>query len=68
MLSLNHGMQRPISGSPVINQVLSTTNHKVDHDINGNLRDLMEDIGAEEYRSGKLRYPLTNSSVGPYAK
>jgi len=68
VLSRNKGLERPISGSPAINSVSSATNHKVDHDINGNLRDSMEDIGAEEYLSGKLRYPLTRSSVGPYAK
>lgn len=68
MLSRNSGLERPISGSPVINPVSTATNHNVGHDINGNLRDSMEDIGAEEYLSGQLRYPLTKSAVGPYAK
>lgn len=68
MLSRNNGLERPISGSPVINPVSSATNHKVGHDINGNLRDPMEDIGAEEYLSGQLRFPLTRFSVGPFAK
>ena len=68
MLSRNNGLERPISDSPVINPVSSTTNHKVGHDINGNLRDSTEDIGAEEYLSGQLRSPLTKSTVGPYAK
>lgn len=68
MLSRKNGLERPISDSPVINPVSSATKHKVGHDINGNLRDSMEDIGAEEYLSVQQRSPLTRSSVGPYAK
>ena len=68
ILSRNNGLERPVSGSPVINPTSSMINHKVGHDINGNLRDSMEDIGAEEYMSGQLRYPTTKDSVGPYSK
>jgi hypothetical protein len=68
MLGRTNGLERPISGSPAINPASSATNHKVGHDINGNLRDSMEDIGAEEYLSGQLRHPLTKDLVGPYAK
>ncbi|MBI5474914.1 MAG: T9SS type A sorting domain-containing protein [Ignavibacteriae bacterium] len=59
------GLRRLNSGSPVVNSSVGTYSY-VQDDMDGQLRDSLKDVGADEYAGSTIvRRPLTAADVGP---
>lgn len=68
VLDTVNGIKRLASGSPLINTA-KTGFSFIKDDIDGQLRDSLPDIGADEYSSANItNKPLTSNDVGPLSE